>query len=169
MDDWWNTQFLAYKKIKLKADNKNVFIKTVKYGLYIKHNEREIMKKLWIILISAALLCVFPFAACGKSDDSGDNTKAPQEITEQTPQEIYYTASFDTGGVIEIEDQTIKQGEKAVKPDDPEDTMKGDVKYKFIGWYVGEEEYDFNSAVNGNITITAQWDTETYTSDIPIK
>lgn len=132
------------------------------------------MKKLWIILISAALLCVFPFAACGKSDDSGDNTNAPQEITEQTPteqtpQEIYYTASFDTGGVIEIEDQKIKQGEKATRPQTPDDVMKDNTVYRFIGWYVGEEEYDFNSAVNGNITITAQWDTETYTSDIPIK
>lgn len=135
---------------------------------------KGMMKKFWIILV-LIMLSVFSFAACGDSGNTDGNTNEPQEKIEQettdtpTPQEIYYTVSFDTGGVIEIENQTVKQGEKATRPQDPEDVMKGDTSYRFIGWYIGEEEYDFNQAVNGNITIKVKWETEQYSTDIPIK
>lgn len=62
-----------------------------------------------------------------------------------------YTVTFE-GEEIDIPAQTIIAGEKAQKPADPE--REG---YTFAGWLLGGEAYDFNAAVNGNITLTAAW------------
>ena len=62
-----------------------------------------------------------------------------------------YTVTFE-GEEIDIPAQTIIAGEKAQKPADPE--RDG---YTFAGWLLGGEAYDFNAAVNGNITLTAAW------------
>ena len=63
------------------------------------------------------------------------------------------TVRFDSNGGTEIAPQQIKQGEKAVKPIDPEKT-----NYVFVGWYNGEAEWDFETMkVNGSVTLTAKW------------
>ena len=50
--------------------------------------------------------------------------------------------------------QTIEEGKKATKPADP--TKAG---YDFKGWTLNGSAYDFNSAVNGDITLVATWET----------
>ena len=61
----------------------------------------------------------------------------------------YYTVSFDYG---DIPAQTIEDGLKATKPEDP--VQEG---YVFDKWMNGEEEYDFNAPVTSNIELTATW------------
>ena len=60
--------------------------------------------------------------------------------------------SFDTDGGSIISEQEIKKGELAIAPDDP--TKLG---YEFIGWYVGDEEWDFANEVSEDIKLVAKW------------
>ena len=66
---------------------------------------------------------------------------------------VTYVVTFNSGeGASEVESQTVVENELAKKPTDP--VKEG---YDFIGWYVGEKEYDFNTSVTGDITLTAMW------------
>ena len=65
----------------------------------------------------------------------------------------YYTVTFDANGGSAVVAQTIEAGQKATKPADP--TKDG---YDFKGWTLNGSAYDFNSAVNGNITLVATWE-----------
>lgn len=71
--------------------------------------------------------------------------------------------SFDTSGGTPIEDIEIKKGEKLLKPVDP--TMPG---HSFAGWYKDFEIFDFNTAIDENITLKAKWE-ETSTNNSSIK
>lgn len=65
---------------------------------------------------------------------------------------IKVTVKFDTKGGSSIKDQVVEKGTKVVKPANP--TRKG---YTFIGWSLNGKSYDFNSKVNGDITLVATW------------
>lgn len=81
----------------------------------------------------------------GSQDNHGDNSEGEEA-------EIF-TVTFVSNGGTEIAPQQIKQGEKAVKPMDPEKT-----NYVFVGWYNGEAEWNFETMkVNGSVTLTAKW------------
>ena len=75
-------------------------------------------------------------------------TVSKKEVIVETKE---YTVTFSDG----VASQKVKEGEKATKPADP--TKEG---FIFKGWFVGETAYDFNSAVTGNITLTAKWEEE---------
>lgn len=63
-----------------------------------------------------------------------------------------YTVAFDSNGGSAVESQTVKQGANAAEPADPELYFND-----FDGWYLGEAEYDFDTPVTANITLTAHW------------
>ena len=65
----------------------------------------------------------------------------------------YYTVTFDSAGGSAVTAQSIEAGQKATKPADP--TKDG---YDFKGWTLNGSAYDFNTAVNGNITLVATWE-----------
>ena len=65
----------------------------------------------------------------------------------------YYTVTFDSNGGSAVTAQSIEAGQKATKPADP--TKNG---YDFKGWTLNGSAYDFNTAVNGNITLVATWE-----------
>ena len=65
-----------------------------------------------------------------------------------------YTVTFDSNGGSAVTAQTIEEGQKATKPADP--TKSG---YDFKGWTLNGSAYDFNTAVNGDITLVATWET----------
>ena len=69
-----------------------------------------------------------------------------------------YTVTFNSNGGSAVASQTITEGDKATKPQNP--TRSG---YNFGGWLLNGSAYDFNSAVKGNITLTAQWNQKSYT------
>ena len=66
---------------------------------------------------------------------------------------VTYTVTFDSAGGSAVTAQTIEAGQKATKPADP--TKAG---YDFKGWTLNGSAYDFNSAVNGDITLVATWE-----------
>lgn len=60
-----------------------------------------------------------------------------------------YTVKFEGA---DIADQNVEYGAKVTKPADP--TKEG---YTFDGWFVGDKQYDFDTAVTANITLTAKF------------
>ena len=62
-----------------------------------------------------------------------------------------YTVKFVADGKETVE--AVKEGEKAVKPADP--VKEG---YNFLGWYVGDETYDFESAVTSDLELVAKFE-----------
>ncbi|HLS99982.1 MAG TPA: InlB B-repeat-containing protein [Acholeplasma sp.] len=66
-----------------------------------------------------------------------------------------YTVTFDSKGGSEVASQTVKDGEKAVKPaEDP--TQDG---FTFEYWYSTNEavEFNFDTPITANITLSAKW------------
>ena len=65
-----------------------------------------------------------------------------------------YTVTF-AGEGVSVPAQTVTEGEKAAKPADP--VRDG---YVFKGWFAQDASaaYDFSAAVDGNVTLTAQWE-----------
>ncbi len=83
-------------------------------------------------------------------------TPVTQDITITAKWElkkINYTVKFVTGTSDVIADQTVEEGLKATMPTTSL-TREG---YTFEGWYLNGVEYNFNTAVNSDITLVAQW------------
>ena len=64
-----------------------------------------------------------------------------------------YTVSFDSAGGTAVESQTVVYGEKVKQPEVPE--KEG---HTFLGWYQGENLFDFNTEIKENISLTAKWE-----------
>ncbi len=65
-----------------------------------------------------------------------------------------FTVSFDAdGGAPVPAAQQVESGQKATKP--AADPAKSG--YNYIGWYNGEQPYDFNQAVTKDLTLTAKY------------
>ena len=68
-----------------------------------------------------------------------------------------YTVTFQSEGGSEVASQ-IRANTPADRPADP--TKEG---YTFIGWYNGESEWDFETSVTADLTLTAKWQINRYT------
>lgn len=68
-----------------------------------------------------------------------------------------YTVTFQSEGGSEVASQ-IRANTPADQPADP--TKEG---YTFIGWYNGESEWNFETPVTENLTLTAKWQINRYT------
>lgn len=77
---------------------------------------------------------------------------------EPKPEPKVYTVTFDAAGGSEVAAIQVKSGEKAVQPEEP--TKEG---YVFDAWYNGDVEYDWETPVTANLTLTAKWTDKTYT------
>jgi hypothetical protein len=82
-------------------------------------------------------------------------------VQAETAMESTYTVTFDTDSDTMIATQTIKEGDKATQPADPQK-----VGHTFAGWYhhVGQGwmEYDFDAPVTENLELRALWDINQY-------
>lgn len=68
-----------------------------------------------------------------------------------------YTVTFQSEGGSEVASQ-IRANTPADQPADP--TKEG---HTFIGWYSGESEWDFETPVTADLTLTAKWQINRYT------
>ncbi len=93
------------------------------------------MKRLTVIAVLALMiLSVLLLSGCGED-------------------EVYYTVSFDADGGSSVPEQSVLDGKKVTKPTDP--TKPG---YIFDGWFIGNEEWSFDSdVVTADITVKASW------------
>lgn len=67
-----------------------------------------------------------------------------------------YTVTFDNNGIVSY--LSVVEGEKAAEPDIP--VREG---YRFLGWYLGDGKFDFNTAVTKDMTLTAKWEKQDVT------
>lgn len=63
-----------------------------------------------------------------------------------------YSVDFDTNGGTSINTIIISHGGKILRPDDP--IKEG---HTFVGWQLNGQDYNFNTPVTDNITLTAVW------------
>lgn len=73
---------------------------------------------------------------------------------------VTYTVTF-TGEGVSVPAQTVVAGGKVTTPEVP--TREG---YTFLGWYLGDALYDFDAAVNSDLTLVAKFEAKsasTYT------
>lgn len=63
------------------------------------------------------------------------------------------TIKFDSDGGTPIEDIVVAVGTVISLPSAPEKQW-----YRFLGWYNGDQEYDFTQAVRESITLKARWE-----------
>ena len=93
------------------------------------------------------------------------NTDTPEPDTSETYTVESYTVEFDTKGEGDIPSQTVKNGQKTVKPDDPSKDAEGFIHYRFGGWYTSTDQgvtlssvpFDFNKPITSNIKLYAKW------------
>lgn len=92
------------------------------------------------------------FTACTVKTE--ENKFSESEETEV----LNYTVTFDSDGGTQILTQTVKDGEKIVKPQDPTKEPTHTEEYTFIGWYVGEEVWNFETdTVQNDMTLVAKY------------
>lgn len=94
----------------------------------------------------------------GKPYDWNTTVTADMTLTatwqrNETPKPESHTVTFDTGDGSKIDPQTVQQGDRATKPSDP----KRD-GYTFKSWRSDGKEYDFNTIVSKDMTLTAVWE-----------
>jgi len=91
----------------------------------------------------------------GKPMNTGDaiNTETNTPDPNGKPVTVIYKDGSD-----EYAKQIVQTGEKAIEPDVP--SRQG---YQFTDWYLDDTKYDFNTAVTGNMTLTAKWTANSYT------
>jgi len=73
---------------------------------------------------------------------------------------ITYAVTFNSNGGSSVPSQTVVQGETATRPANPTKTGTTTYSYSLIRWCTDEElnnEYNFDTPVNNNITLYAQW------------
>ena len=77
-----------------------------------------------------------------------ENTALTAQFTKDEEPEVTYHTVTINGDTVQVE-----HGQTLAQPADP--VKEG---YKFIGWYVGDAEYDFSQPVTSDLTITAKFE-----------
>ena len=75
-----------------------------------------------------------------------------------------YTVAFNSNGGTSVQDQTVQGTEKATVPSSP--TKDG---YSFSSWQLNGVDYNFDTAVTADITLTAKWIETTYTVTVNLE
>lgn len=83
-----------------------------------------------------------------KENDNTNNT-----TTTTTVKKVTYTVTFNPNGGNAIDKQIIESQTKVTKPTDPVRE-----NYKFLGWYLNNQLFDFSSLITEDITLIAKWE-----------
>ena len=87
----------------------------------------------------------------GQPIDTGDVINDKTNIP--NPNSTPVTVTYEYGKLDGIyAKQIVQAGETAIEPDVP--SRQG---YQFTDWYLDDTKYDFNTAVTGDMTLTAKW------------
>ena len=77
------------------------------------------------------------------------NEVGPGQVTGGT-----FAVRFDTGDGTKPEPELVPWNDKVLRPtSDPEKSG-----HTFVGWYLGDALYDFDTPVNAPLTLTARWE-----------
>ena len=76
------------------------------------------------------------------------NEVGPGQVTGGT-----FAVLFDTDGGSEIEPTMVEHSHTVRPPSDPEKSG-----HTFVGWYLGDEKYNFDTPITAPLTLTAKWE-----------
>ena len=93
----------------------------------------------------------------GKPMNTGDAINTETNTPDPNGKPVTVTYDYGERGGIYAK-QIVQAGEKAIEPDVP--SRQG---YQFTDWYLDDTKYDFDTAVTGNMTLTAKWTANSYT------
>jgi len=84
------------------------------------------------------------------SIDSVDSADSDESVE-------YVTVTFDSDGGTQVQSITVKRGETIICPDvvSLRSTLENPIV--FVGWYLGDDEWDFSDGVTEDITLVAHW------------
>ena len=68
---------------------------------------------------------------------------------------IEYTVEFNSKGGSDVESQKVKFGGLAKEPEVP--TFE-DEQYRFVGWYLNGQKFEFDTKIKGDIVLEAKWE-----------
>ena len=93
------------------------------------------MRKLRLSIFILAIVMLFTLVSCKKkTNDDGTGSQTQNPEPKQT-----YTVTIDGA------EQVVEEGQTVTEPKDPE--KEG---YKFLGWYVGDTLFDFDTIIDNN-------------------
>ena len=82
-----------------------------------------------------------------RNEESSSGTTTTEKVAKK------YTVTFDSNGGTSIDKQIVEENSVVKEPENP----KRD-NYKFLGWYLNDTKYDFDTKVTGDITLKAKWE-----------
>lgn len=86
------------------------------------------------------------------TDKYGNETNVTiAKLTIKAPDKEIYTVTFDSDGGSSVASQKVEEGNKVLEPSVVKEG------YTFLGWYLGNNKYDFNTPITSNITLKARW------------
>lgn len=91
------------------------------------------------------------------SSSSKPSSSSSSMASSSSSEKKKYIVTFDSNGGSSVSSQTIIEGNKASKPNNP--TRSG---YSFVDWMLNGNSYDFNDIVDKNITLIAKWNKNNY-------
>lgn len=98
------------------------------------------------------------------SEDESSFSSSEDSSSEDSSSEekAVYTVTFDSDGGVAVASQSVTEGGKIQKPVDPEKAPSSfEVTYKFVGWYCGDELWNFETdVVTEDTTLTARYEEE---------
>ena len=102
----------------------------------------------------------YTFKGWYKGDKEFDfSTPITDNITLTAKWEINeYTVKFDSNGGTAVPELIVNHGEKVIEPEKP--TKEG---HNFLGWYKDGAEFNFETPITEDITLTAKWEINKYT------
>lgn len=122
-------------------------------------NEEYYMKRLKLMFI---IILVFPFlffiTSCSNNDLDSSSPTMQLEGGENNPStpEPSNVNSYDVSFIVEGQTYASKKVEENEFVDEPEEPVFKN--YKFLGWYLGNQEWDFNNEVSKNTDLVAKFD-----------
>lgn len=98
------------------------------------------------------------------SDNSGENDAGNSTNDyEDDSGEVKFTVTF-LDGEETVGAQEVADGEKAIEPIGPSRQDSNSYEYNFVGWFNGDDEWDFeNDTVSENLTLVAKWQVTEFT------
>jgi uncharacterized repeat protein (TIGR02543 family)/LPXTG-motif cell wall-anchored protein len=115
---------------------------------------KKIIKRKEIVVALLIVIMIFAVSSSVFASDSKQPVQIPG-AGGTTDSGVSYTVSFNTNGGIPVLSQTVKSGEKAVRPTDP--TRDG---FTFDDWYadsVFTTKFNFDEPITAQTTIFAKW------------
>ncbi len=116
------------------------------------------MKKRKIFLGVLLASTIIGMAACSNGSDKNknDSNSNNQTVVEKTS----FTVTFDTNGGSTVSSQTIEEGNKVTRPQNPTKADDENYFYDFAGWYTDQactQAFDFDTSITAATTLYAKW------------